>query len=502
MTDVRHGLYALLARDLPLAELCHELEQFFGELLNARASIHLPAPLYRHMVCAPSAAGPADGNADDDRAVGRPQWASAPLNGEAGEMTDSGDDRLLLLPIAIGRRSTALLGVHHCQSLAPAMRKFIDEVLPMVAVAIRHSLRYQRQRQAINTFATRLRATRTLEHLRHAAQRVDVSHKQLANELHSILIAALRPADPRLLVRVRIGRSVCADPGFRLSRLAGKAEFNVEGRLLGDVQTMLAPVAPEEIQWLSEISSHLRSTLLGEASRQITIGLMHRQLLECYRNVCRSERRRLARELHDGVGPTLTGVAMLAASLQQRLAGTDEQASVIAADLARAASQAVRQVRDYSHQQARSAAPGDLREALGQVARQTRGRYGIRCRLDMQDEVAKLKRPELISNLSAIAQEAIVNAARHGRADGVHLRLEKSRQQVVFTISDDGCGFDAQQQTHDQLGIGLDNIRQRAADLGGRLTIQAHPGKGTTLHCRFPAHYFFAEAEDCAIWRP
>ena len=523
MTEVRHKLYGLLARPLPPNELCHEIEQLLGKALAAKVRLHLPNPLYLQQSHASeydrAADEPISGQSSKpiqlseyswmmagiggDVANDRPQWATE-AGTAAGDTAAAGtaEGEAILLPVAFGRRSTALLSLRRSRPLSAAMRHFLDDMLPSIALAIRHSLQYQRQRQATTNFATRLRASRTLEHLRSAAQRSEASQKELAEDLHAILVAALRPADPRLLLRVRIGRAVCSDPHFRLSRLAGKAEFCVEGRVLGDLQTMLAPVAPDETQWLPEISSHLRSTLLVDAARQITIGLEHRQLVRQYQCANRDERHRLARELHDSVGPALTGVALLAATLQQRLAAHDAETSALAADLSRVASQAVSQVRDYSHRQAQSSTAANLRQALRQIAKRTRQQYGMQCDLELKDEVADLKQPTLVANLSAIAQEAIVNASRHGRARQVRLRLERRRQRLIFTIVDDGCGFDQKQHEKSSSGIGLQNIRQRAADLGGRLSIQAHPGQGTTLHCRFPAHYFFAEAEDCAIWRP
>ncbi len=541
LAEIRRSLYNLLARSIPLDQLCHQTELLLSDALGMDARLHLPQTIsheqWQYRSIGPEVDAEADPGdqlmpeqlldatdsqehgpaspplsfywsmaaATTDAALGESDWAFH--GADAADDQQAGDGRgPTLLPVALGRKSIALLSLSVADkgSLCPWQRKFLNDMLPSVALAIRHCLQHQRQRKGLRTLATRLRAMRTLKHLRLAAQRPDVSDRQLAADLHSIMSAALCPADPRILLRVRIGRAVSADAGFRPSRLAAKAEFMVDGQALGDVQTLLAPVAPKATGRCPavEISSHLRSVLLVEAAEEISAGLLERQLCRQNDLAAEEECRRLARDLHDKVGPALTGISLLAHSLSQRLAGQHPELASIAADLSRTASSAVRDVRQLSHRRSRQGEPsGSAQQVLREIAARTRRQYGLECQLELSDEAAGLKEPTLLENISAIAQEAIVNAVRHGHADVVKLRLQRRRERLIFSIADDGCGFETCKQRQAG-GIGIDNIRQRAADLGGRLSIQAHPGKGTTLYCRFPAQNFFAEAGDSSLWRP
>jgi len=87
--------------------------------------------------------------------------------------------------------------------------------------------------------------------------------------------------------------------------------------------------------------------------------------------------------------------------------------------------------------------------------------------------------------LYRIVQEALTNVARHARASAVSVLVEQRRDQVIAVIEDDGVGFDAR---HNQRRpcLGLVGIRERAELLGGSLTVETEPGRGTSLFVRIP----------------
>jgi signal transduction histidine kinase len=80
--------------------------------------------------------------------------------------------------------------------------------------------------------------------------------------------------------------------------------------------------------------------------------------------------------------------------------------------------------------------------------------------------------------------EAIQNAAKHAGATRVRVRLEREGSEIVFSVADDGAGFDASRVKR---GSGLQNMEDRLAVIGGRLEITSAPGEGTTLIGYVPA---------------
>ena len=87
-----------------------------------------------------------------------------------------------------------------------------------------------------------------------------------------------------------------------------------------------------------------------------------------------------------------------------------------------------------------------------------------------------------------IVQEALTNMIKHAQATQAVVHLVRHPDALVCSIADNGCGFDARARsahTHNQ-GLGLIGMRERAASLGGTLSIDSSPGRGTTLKVVVP----------------
>lgn len=184
------------------------------------------------------------------------------------------------------------------------------------------------------------------------------------------------------------------------------------------------------------------------------------------------ERRRLAREMHDGMAQDLAFIVQQADALSAR-----DGAPRTMADIATAARRALDESRDAIAALVR---PTDepLEQALSRVADEAGGRWGtaVECRGAAGLELTA----PACEALLRIVGEAVTNAARHGRAQ--HIRVELSEQpELQVCIADDGAGFDPASLQQLSGRHGISGMRERAEQIGGRLRVHSSPGEGTRI---------------------
>ncbi|WP_210506501.1 ATP-binding protein [Naasia sp. SYSU D00057] len=182
------------------------------------------------------------------------------------------------------------------------------------------------------------------------------------------------------------------------------------------------------------------------------------------------DRRRLARELHDGVIQELAYIRAEAHGLDS---GEGSGARIISAS-------------DRALDEARSAlaaleATGDGSLGLGLLvaAREASRRHGVELEIDLDDTIAADSGQR--HALARILREAIANAARHGGARRVTVRLMSDGDRRSLRIADDGRGFDVAAEEESGHGYGLTSMRERARALPGELRITSQPGSGSVV---------------------
>jgi len=193
------------------------------------------------------------------------------------------------------------------------------------------------------------------------------------------------------------------------------------------------------------------------------------------------ERERIGRDLHDGLGQTLTGISL---SLRSLVGGLEKERSA-SLDVARQAEQQLKRAMEETSRAAQALSPGisGLDDALGRLVLSLGELSDIDCNVDCRPKHDKHD-PEIQTHLYRIAQEAMTNAFKHSQARTLHLSYQCDGKSIRLEIRDDGIGIS--EKNEKLAGLGLRNMRYRARLLGGFLEIERLPEGGTQVLCRCP----------------
>ena len=236
-----------------------------------------------------------------------------------------------------------------------------------------------------------------------------------------------------------------------------------------------------------------------ERVRRITTENEHvfRQLIEGerrYRGLARAvwqvqeeERRRLARDLHDGLGQTLTALKTQLQRLEQKADDLDPALRERLADSVELARLALQETREMS----RLLRPPVLDDlglvpALSWLARSLEERAGLAVELHA-DGLDRRLPPDLETLIFRVAQEALTNVLKHAGVSRVRVALAPRDGRIVLTVSDQGAGFDAAAAAAvERPGSGLRGMRDRVELFGGTFRVASAPGEGTEVEAEIP----------------
>jgi signal transduction histidine kinase len=227
-------------------------------------------------------------------------------------------------------------------------------------------------------------------------------------------------------------------------------------------------------------SEHL-TTLMHNVSDQIGRVLERERAAARLADLAWREQQELLHTLHDSLGQTLTGLGMLSTGLRQRLATDSEGAIETAAEIARQTQLALDQVRQLT----KSLFPVEIEAerlvaALRDLALTTRSLHNIDVRVDQEVAPTALRDGKMATELFRIAQEAVSNAVKHGRAKTITIRLDGVGGLTRLTIADDGVGI---AEPEPVAGAGLRIMRYRSASIGASLTVERGVAGGTVVTC-------------------
>ena len=216
-----------------------------------------------------------------------------------------------------------------------------------------------------------------------------------------------------------------------------------------------------------------------------------RKLPQLIRDAQESERRRVARDLHDGVIQILSSVRFRVFSMEEKLTEQNESIQIEAARVAGLLEKAIQEIRSISH----NLLPSELYDlGLDAAVRNLMDEFRERTKcvvvldVDISDRAWK---DALKLNLYRIIQEALTNIEKHSRAKRVELKLTETRSRIELIVRDDGVGMATRSRNDPPVssrasGMGLVDIRERAAGLGGTVAMETIAGAGFKLALTIP----------------
>ncbi len=278
--------------------------------------------------------------------------------------------------------------------------------------------------------------------------------------------------------------AVLLDPGSRPERAAGlqrpwpltTRELRYRDTRIGEL--VVQQRAPDE-PWTRRERKLLDTLALQVAAPAAAVALIRdlqhaRERLVTARE---EERRRLRKDLHDGVGPALSGARMqLRAALAGLPASAEDSAMhAIEDDLGLASAELRRAIEGLRP----PALDRGLAAALAGVV-DRHAQAGLRIELAMEDRLDGVRAAVEVA-LYRVLDEALTNCVRHAGATTVTVRVERTAEHLVLTVTDDGRGYAGPRDG----GVGTESMRQRCEELGGSLVIEPSEPHGTVLRATF-----------------
>jgi len=196
------------------------------------------------------------------------------------------------------------------------------------------------------------------------------------------------------------------------------------------------------------------------------------------------ERQRIAHDLHDGLGQLLGGIALKAQSLCETLTEEHSSHAPEACEIVRLMNEAVSHTRLIARDLDPVVPPAQpFAAALTRLARDTSRLFRKATCEYVGDPTLTTDSPHAAQHLFRVAQEAINNALRHGKATHITLSLEDERDALLLTIRDNGSGIDERKNSS---GIGIRIMKHRLNSVGGTFDLRAGEGGGVVVTCRVP----------------
>lgn len=225
---------------------------------------------------------------------------------------------------------------------------------------------------------------------------------------------------------------------------------------------------------------------LSDVSEQLKAEAAQRELSKNIVNAQEQERRRVARELHDGVNQLLSASKYRLHSIEQQIAGQNKTLGKKITDAKHLVDKAIGELRAISH----NLRPSELDDlglpaALRSLCHGFGERTGIAVKIKSDLRENSLPTATELT-IYRIIQEALNNVEKHSGATRTSVQIKQAGNTLRLAVCDDGCGFDATASHRRKSGWGLDNMRERASHVGGVVRVKSAPKTGTEVTVEIP----------------
>jgi len=234
-----------------------------------------------------------------------------------------------------------------------------------------------------------------------------------------------------------------------------------------------------------EMRVQRRTADLKSSNAKLEAAIAERKRLEHeLLEITEKERRRIALDLHDDLGQKLSGIALMTKGLELKLAKHKADEAQDAARIHALVQQTMSHDSDLAHDLATLDLKGaDLGAALTQLAARARELFDVTCRFKAEGKVPLLENT-VVAQLYKIAQEAVTNAIKHGKAKRVKINLSNGSDKLLLTIENNGKAFPDLKSG--STGMGLRIMNYRASLIGAALEIKGIGTRGTLVSCSVP----------------
>jgi signal transduction histidine kinase len=232
------------------------------------------------------------------------------------------------------------------------------------------------------------------------------------------------------------------------------------------------------------MESRSRAERQTEESKEALRALSDRLLV-----VQEQERTRIAREIHDDLGQTLTALKMDVIGMMEKQHDESQPAVAMRRRVLATLDATVHAVQRIAAELRPSILDDlGLAAAIESEARSFEERTGIECEVSLSDELLRID-GTVASTVYRIVQESLTNVARHSNAARVELRVRVRATEMLLEVRDDGRGITSQ-EVGSARSLGLIGIRERAAMVGGNTRFEGIAGRGTIVSVRIPIPLF------------
>lgn len=272
-------------------------------------------------------------------------------------------------------------------------------------------------------------------------------------------------------------RARCEDGSWRWALVRGMVVGRDAG---GEPQRMIGTYA--DITERKTVENELVAAKEAAEALLERVGMAERRIVD----ISEQTQERIGQELHDDLGQHLTGAAFLSEILFRKLDATASAEREDAANITRLINAAVAKTRTL----AQGLYPVELKEVglrsmMEQLARDVEATYEIECHV-VADDRWDNPDPGTAINLFRMAQEAINNALRHGKATRIYIRTMRTAEMAILEIEDNGRGLDETVAVANKGGLGMHTMRYRASLIGASLHILTAAGGGTKVVIALP----------------